>query len=151
MLTRRDDGTYRLSNRFWAMLVFVIVFNSWIMWNTQQARNETERQAQYTTQFAAETQACLNSLIVVLNERVSYNDNISELDLQRQKVWEDLVTQLATISPNLQVVERGQRAQEVLDRFFEANSKIKAAQAANAEERAKRQYPEPDCGQNKPK
>lgn len=130
------------------------VFVCWIGWNTQMARNETERQAQQTTDFARQTNECLSQVIGTLTTRVGYNEQLDAinqrrvaLDIKRQAVWEKLVADLA------QANNSNGLNMEALKSFMAANAEVKEGQAKLAADEAKvtadrnaNAYPEPNCG-----
>jgi len=152
-VTDINDDT-RWPGRAWVVLFLAGVFVCWIGWNTQMARNETENQAQQTTDFAKQTNECLSLVIETLKTRVGYNeqlDAISQrrvaLDIKRQAVWEKLVADLA------QANNSNGLNMEALKSFMTANAEVKAGQAKLAADEAKLQadrntntYPDPNCG-----
>lgn len=152
-MTETNDDT-RWPGRAWVVLFLAGVFVCWIGWNTQVARNETENQAQQTTDFAKQTNDCLSTVITVLKARVGYNEQIDTLDtrrraldVRRQAVWEKLVSDLARAnnSDGLNI--------EALRSFMTENSKVKSDQAQLAADQDKltadrnsNAYPDPNCG-----
>jgi hypothetical protein len=142
MLTKKTDGTYRYSTRFWVICAVSAMMFGFIGWRTQDTADRVEDQVNFTTAYGFQTNDCLNQLISVLTTRVGYNEEIAKLDARRQQIWEQLVTDLADSEGNTSL-NRG-----ALDRFFEANEGIKSDQAKIAQQREKNQYP--DCSQDLP-
>lgn len=152
-MTETNDDT-RWPGRAWVVLFLAGVFVCWIGWSTQVARNETERQAQQTTDFAQQTNECLTQVINTLKTRVGYNEQLDvisqrrvALDAKRQAVWEKLVADLA------QANNSDGLNMEALKSFMSANAEVKEAQARLASDEAKltqdrnaTAYPEPNCG-----
>lgn len=75
----------------------------------------------------------------MLTTRVGYNERISQLDTRRQKVWEQLVANLAVADNSAGL------NQQALTDFQKELADINADQAETAKEREKNQYPE--CAQ----
>jgi hypothetical protein len=152
-VTETNDDT-RWPGRAWVVLFLAGVFVCWIGWNTQTARNETDRQAQQTTDFARQTNECLSLVIGVLKTRVGYNEQLDTinqrrvaLDARRQVVWEKLVADLA------QANNSDGLNMEALKAFMSANAEVKAGQvklladeAKLTQDRNANAYPEPNCG-----
>jgi hypothetical protein len=138
MFTRKSDGTYRFSTRFWVYSVIATLVIAWIGWRTQMTANEVERQAATTSQFSEDTNKCLTDVVAVLTTRIGYNEVIESLDKRRQDIWEQLVTDLA-IADNSTGLN-----QAALDRFSKANALLKADQARLIRARESNQYP--NCG-----
>lgn len=150
MFSKREDGTYSFSVRFWAYSAIATVIICWIGWRTQDTANKVEDQARATAQFANDTNDCLVDVVRVLTTRVGYNDAIATLDKRRQvidsrrqAIWDQLVDDLAA-SNNSTGLDMG-----ALTRFRTANAQLKTDQSALAadtaklvEQRDNNQYPE---------
>lgn len=142
MLTKKSDGTYRYSTRFWVIVAISMMMFGFIGWKTQDTADRVEDQVNFTTAYGFQTNDCLNQLISVLTTRVGYNEEIAKLDARRQQIWEQLVSDLSLSEGN------GNLNRAALDRFFEANEMVKGDQAKLAQKKEQNQYP--DCSQDLP-
>lgn len=86
MYRTKSDGTYAFTTRFWVAAAILGIFIVWIGWNTQQARNETERIARETSEYAKATNKCLGDLLLILDERSRIAaENDRESQIQREQ------------------------------------------------------------------
>lgn len=146
MFRKKADGTCGFSVRFWVYTAVATVLICFIGIRTQVAADRAEdalaaskQQAAEATAFSVATNDCLKQVISVLTTRVGYNEALENLDKRRQDVWEQLVADLAKGGN-----DDGLNL-EALKRFQEANTRLKADQTKLAAERARNQYPSPNC------
>lgn len=138
MFTKKPDGTYRFSTRFWVVAVISATLISLIGLSTQRTADRTDALSAETRAYAEQTNGCLADVVDVINTRNGYNEAIyrlddrrNQVDLQRQAIWEQLVTDLAAADN-----DRGLNL-EALNRFQVANAEVKKTQAQIIEDQAK--------------
>ncbi|ASZ74656.1 hypothetical protein KHO57_gp081 [Mycobacterium phage Phabba] len=136
MFEKKSDGTYRFSRRFWVYTTIATLIICWIGWRTQDTADRVDEQVAYNSEFVINTNECLQQVVSVLTTRVGYNERIAELDSRRQKVWEQLVANLAA-SDNSAGLN-----QAALTDFQKELADINADQAETAKLRAENQYPQ---------
>lgn len=140
VFTKKADGTYRYSTRFWVVAAIAATLITLIGFSTQRTADRTDALSKETRSYADQTNQCLADVVKVLTTRVGYNEALDGLDKRRQAVWEQLVTDLAA-SDNSAGLNRA-----ALERFMADNAIVKADQAALVKAREANQYP--DCPQS---
>lgn len=152
MFTRKkdSDGEYRLTNRFWFVVAIATILIGVIGWRTQDTADKVQAQAAYNTQVAEQTNDCLNQLLATLKERVSFNDEVSDLRSKRDDIWMSFIVALAAIPTDQPQAERDAQAKPVIDKFFSANKALDQARADALANRNEVPYPPENCGEVKP-
>lgn len=152
MFKRKDDGTYAFSMRFWAYAIVATFFIIWIGWNTQQARNETERLARDTTEYAQATNDCLTQLINVLIERSKITEENDDLSQEQRKAIFDLIGEAVNPPPELRGLTQADPrytdwTTSITVKYYNILAKSQARQDALVVDRDKHPIPNPNCGE----
>ncbi|ACH62083.1 hypothetical protein MYRNA_75 [Mycobacterium phage Myrna] len=142
MFTKKEDGTYRFSTRFWVYTTIATLIICWIGWRTQDTANRVENQVTTNTAFATATNDCLQQVIDVLTTRVGYSDEIAKLEARRDGALDKLIADLATSQgdPGLNMTALNEYRATIAD--------VNTDQDELATQREKNQYP--NCTQLPP-
>jgi len=143
VITKTEDGDFRLSARFWVIAAIAAVIVGWIGVRTQQTADRVEEQAQTTAQCLSEVLTALQVARQVSGE----NDELSEQ--QRDATGTiilavldppDHLKPLPFHSPQRQAFVESV-AREELQRFRQAAQRQDEVQAY----REQHPYPDPSC------
>jgi hypothetical protein len=140
-MTTTEEGGINLPARGWVVLAIAAIFICWIGYNTNAAREETERQALATTQFSNKTNDCLTQVLVVLRDRSQYTLDSERIASQERKALQDLFLD-AMSTPLDDTVAK----QALLKRYFDTVNPLIRERMDIASKRADNPYPDPTCG-----
>ena len=143
MFKKKADGSYSYSGRFWTYVVIATLLIGYIGWKTQATADGTTALNKATVDYATRTNDCLNQVIATITDRSTYNDDIAKLNDRRATNISDLIIGLSTAPP-------GKDTGGIIDKYVLTDRAISADSTRLIAERAKKQYPEPNCGLSLP-
>lgn len=152
MFRKKADGTYAFSTRFWVTSFIAAILIVFIGYNTQVARNRTEKLAQETTEYAQQTNDCLSQLITVLSARAKIAQENDDLSQEQRKAIFDLLGEALTPPPELRGVPPNDPryvdwSTAITIKYYNIISKSQARQTVLAEDRKAHPIPDPNCGE----
>jgi hypothetical protein len=149
---RKDDGNYAFSTRFWVSTFIAAFFIIWIGYNTQMARERTEKLAQETTEYAQKTNDCLTQLITVLTARAKLTQDNDDLSIEQRRAIFDLIGEAVTPPAELASLPQSDPryqawAKQVTLKYYAILANSQSRQSALIEERRNHPIPDPNCGE----